>query len=210
MNGHGQLNCVHSPFRKRGCLEGGSASRYQGCDAEPMYQGRGHSRMSFPERPRRGFLSRFPSARMRRLLCRSRVGLGVGLRDVRVVRPSRGPRASRACPGHPRSRASQVVRAPGVFPHRAAPRGSLAFSAETRILPRELASGFSEISGRVLPELRDCVTKSLGSSALPPKTWALPLPRPLYLATPDPGLALLRVGDIRTLGTPVALPLVDP
>lgn len=49
-------------------------------------------------------------------LRRSRLGLGLGLRDVRVVRPSRGPRASRACPGHPRSRAAQVVRAPGILP----------------------------------------------------------------------------------------------
>lgn len=63
----------------------------------------------------------------------SRLGLRLGLRDVRVVRPSRGPRASRACPGHPRSRAAQVVRAPGIFPHRPAPRRSPAFSAETRI-----------------------------------------------------------------------------
>lgn len=118
------------------------------------------------------------------------------------MRPSRGPRASRACPGHPRSRAAQVVRAPGIFPHRAAPRRSPAFSAETQVLPRELASGFSEIPGWVFPELRDCLTKTLGSSALTPKISVLPPLKPQCLGNPDPRLALPRVGDTRILGNP--------
>lgn len=114
------------------------------------------------------------------------------------MRPSRGPRASRACPGHSRSRAAQVVRAPGIFPSHAVPRRSPAFSAETRILPRELASGFSEIPGPVFPELRDCLTKTLGSSARIPKVSVLPPPKAQCIVTLDPGLALPRAGNINS------------
>ena len=112
------------------------------------------------------------------------------------MRPSRGPWASRACPGHSRSRAAQVVRAPGILPSRAVPRRSPAFSVETRILPRELASGFSEIPGPVFPELRDCLTKTLGSSASTPKVSVLPPAKAQCIVTPDPGLAFPRVGNI--------------
>lgn len=134
------------------------------------------------------------------------------------MRPSRGPRASRACPGHSRSRAAQVVRAPGIFPSRAVPRRSPAFSAETRILPRELASGFSEIPGPVFPELRDCLTNTLGSSASTPKVSVLPPAKAQCIVTPDPGLALPRVGTISfvflggisILGNPGALSFLDP
>lgn len=152
--------------------------------AEPKCDGRRRCRIGFPERPRRRFLSGlFVSAHALPALRCSR--LGRGLWDVRVVRPSRGPRASRACSGHPRSRAAQVVGAPGIFPHRAAPRRPPAVSAETRILPGELASGFSEIlgsyqnSGTALPKLWAPVP------ALPRSCYCLPLnPVPSYPRSP--------------------------
>lgn len=109
------------------------------------------------------------------MLRRSRLRLRVGLRDVRVVRPSRGPRATRACPRHPRSRASQVVRASGNPPPSIArPRADTQPSLHTlRTRVRVLRD-----SGRVLPELRDRLTKNSG----------LPLvlrpPRPQWLLMP--------------------------
>lgn len=94
-------------------------------------------------------------------LRRSRLGLGLGLRDVRVVRPSRGPRASRACPGHPRSRAAQVVRAPGIFPpsRGPAPIPSLLGrnpdpTSRTRQGSQRFLVGCSQNSGTASPKLR--------------------------------------------------------
>lgn len=135
----------------------------------------------------------------------------LGLRDVRVVRPSRGPRASWACPGHPRSRASQVVRALGTFlpPRGPAPIPSL-LGRNPDPTSRTHVRVLREILGQVLPELRDCLTKTQGSSARPPKTSGLPLPRLRCLTTLDPKLPLPRVGGIITLGNPAALAIFDP
>lgn len=131
--------------------------------------------------------------------------LRLGLRDVRVVRPSRGPRASGAGPGHPRSRAAQVVSAPGIFPHRAAPRRSPSLLGRNpdptpRACARvsESPAWVPQNSGAASPTLRAPLP------ALPRPRDCLPRnPAPGY---PGPGLALPRVGDIRTLGTPAVLP----
>ena len=57
---------------------------------------------------------------------------------------------------------------------------------------------------------RGCRAKTLGSSARPSKISVVPPPNPQRPVTPDPGLVLTGVGDIRTLGNPAVLPLLEP
>lgn len=134
------------------------------------------------------------------MLRRSRLRLRVGLRDVRVVRPSRGPRATRACPRHPRSRASQVVRALGISPPSSrdpAPMPSLLYRKPDHTLRTRVR--VLRDSGRVLPKLRDRLTKNSGLPLV-----MLP-PRPQWLLMP--ALLCQLLGTSRLLRTQPPCPL---
>lgn len=136
-------------------------------------------------------------------LRRSRLRLGLGLRDVRVVRPSRGPGASGACPGHPRSRAAQVVSAPGILPHRAAPRRSPSLLGRNPDPTPRAGVRFSEI----LPgsPQNSGLTHTPGSSARTPRPWDC-LPRDTAPRYPGLWPCSPRSWGIRTLGNPAVLP----